>query len=190
MKQGLIGLLCVLPSMLFADSLHEQFAQLIEAPEKTLNCFEADSAYRFCLKNLPNQGIVVVDQQGNEAYRPYYFDNWPDEPKNGLYRIRQGDKIGFAEAKTGKVVIEANYDCAYPFENGKAHVGIGCQRETDGEHSWWVGGHWVWIDLQGNRITAHPASWDLRLFEFYLTNHFIYTISINMINLLIINCYC
>ncbi|ELZ5940694.1 MULTISPECIES: WG repeat-containing protein [Providencia] len=152
MIKRLIVMLIVIPAISFANSLSEQFAQFLEQPDKPLNCFEADSAYRYCLKNQPKQGVIVIDRQGNEVYQPYYFDNWPDEAQEGVYRIRQGDKIGFADAKTGDIVIAAEYDCAYPFENGIANVGIGCKTETAGEHSWWTGGQWKWIDLNGRTV--------------------------------------
>ncbi|MEX6256226.1 hypothetical protein [Providencia huaxiensis] len=72
------------------------------------------------------------------------FDNWPDEPQEGLYRFRKGNKIGFQRSH-GKSVFDAIYDCAYPFKGGKAKVGIGCETQTDGEHSWWAGGKWTTI---------------------------------------------
>lgn len=152
--QRLLLLVSVMPSMLLANSLHEQYVQLLDDPEQQLSCFEPDSYYQYCLKNIPHQGLFVIDKQGNKVYQPYYFDNWPDEAKDGVYRIRQGNRIGFADEKTGNIVIEAKYDCAYPFENGKANVGTGCQLETDGEHSWWVGGDWVSIDTHGHVITS------------------------------------
>lgn len=158
MTKSLFILMLAVPHMMFANSLHEQYEQYIEQigePDIVISCFEAGSAYQYCLKHIPKQGMVVIDKQGNEVYQLYFFDSWPDEPKDGLYRIRQGDKIGFADAKTGNIVIDATYDCAFPFENGKANVGTGCMRETDGEHSWWLGGNWHWIDLQGNATTAN-----------------------------------
>lgn len=154
-SRRLLLFICVMPNMLFADSLHEQYVQLLDDPEQELSCFEPNSPYQYCLKNIPHQGLFVIDKQGEQVYQPYYFDNWPDEAQDGVYRIRQGNKIGFADEKTGNIVIEAKYDCAYPFENGKANVGTGCQLETDGEHSWWVGGDWVWIDLNGHLTTAN-----------------------------------
>ncbi len=68
-----------------------------------------------------------------------------DEPQEGLYRFRKGNKIGFADEVTGKIVFDAIYDCAYPFKGGKAKVGIGCETQTDGEHNWWTGGKWTTI---------------------------------------------
>lgn len=153
--QRLLLLVSVMPHMLLADSLHEQYVQLLDDPEQELSCFEPGSSYQYCLKSIPHQGLFIIDEQGNQVYQPYYFDNWPDEAQDGVYRVRQDNKIGFADEKTGNVVIAAKYDCAYPFENGKAKVGTGCKLETDGEHSWWVGGDWVWIDLNGHLTTPN-----------------------------------
>ncbi|QCJ69244.1 hypothetical protein C9446_04830 [Providencia heimbachae] len=138
-------LLVALSFSLFADNLDEQYTLWVNDQQNEIKCFESSSPYQYCLRLDPNGGLYMADSQGNEIYRLYYFDNWPDEAKEGLYRIRKGDKIGFADEKTGKIVVEAKYDCAFPFENGKARVGVGCRTETDGEHSWWVGGEWTVI---------------------------------------------
>ncbi|HGN1706970.1 TPA: WG repeat-containing protein [Providencia rettgeri] len=141
---GLVSLIVIAGSSV-AQNLEEQFSLWVADEKDKINCFDSQSDFQYCLRALPNKGLVVVDETGQEVYQLYYFDNWPDEPQEGVYRIRKEDKIGFADALTGKIVIEAIYDCAYPFNGGKAKVGVGCETQTDGEHSWWVGGEWITI---------------------------------------------
>lgn len=128
-----------------AQNLEQQFSLWVENKKDKIECFEPQSSFKYCLGERPNSGLAVFDQKGQEVYQLYYFDNWPDEAQDGVYRIRKENKIGFADAISGEVVIDAIYDCAYPFEVGKAKVGIGCETQTDGEHSWWVGGNWTTI---------------------------------------------
>ncbi len=127
------------------QGLDEQFRLWVSGEKDNIQCFDNQSYFQYCLRKLPNKGLVVVDKKGDEVYQLYYFDNWPDEPQEGLYRFRKGNKIGFADEVTGKIVFDAIYDCAYPFKGGKAKVGIGCETQTDGEHSWWTGGKWTTI---------------------------------------------
>lgn len=127
-----------------AMPLEDQFQLMAEGESAQIRCFEPSSPFLYCLKGdvYTKSGIKLVDKQGNEVYQFYYFDNGLDPASEGLYRIRQGEKIGYANARTGEIVIKPIYDCAYPFENGKADVGKKCELQTDGEHSWWVGGEW------------------------------------------------
>lgn len=128
-----------------AQNLEQQFSLWVADEKDKIACFEKQSSFKYCLSQLPNKGLGVIDQAGREVYQLYYFDNWPDEPQDGVYRMRKEGKIGFADAITGEIVIDPIYDCAYPFGTGKAKVGIGCETHTDGEHSWWVGGQWTTI---------------------------------------------
>lgn len=142
---GMLAIFCSTP--LFAQNLDQQYSLWVDDQKSQIRCFVAESPFQYCLRESDDGDLIVADKHNQEVYRIYYFDNWPDEAQDGVYRIRQGDKIGFADATTGKVVIEATYDCAYPFEEGKAKVGVGCKTQTDGERSWWVGGDWTTITL-------------------------------------------
>lgn len=142
-----IGLLLAvfLAIPLFAQNLEQQYSLWVDDQRNQIHCFEETSSFQYCLRESTDGKLIVADKNNREVYQIYYFDNWPDEAQEGVYRIRKGNKIGFADATTGKIVIDAIYDCAYPFEDGKAKVGIGCKTETDGEHRWWVGGDWTTI---------------------------------------------
>ncbi len=103
------------------------------------------------------QGWKVWDENMQETYQIYVMDSGPDFESNGLYRILQNGKIGYAFAKTGLVQIKGQYDCAWPFAKGVAYVGVHCQHKTDGEgHGYWVGGQWQKINQQGE-ILEHKT---------------------------------
>ncbi len=70
----------------------------------------------------------------------------------GLFRIMENNKIGFADAATGKTVVKPQFDCAWPFENGVAKVSIDCKIQSDGEHSGWVSNNWYYIDKTGRKV--------------------------------------
>lgn len=122
-------------------------------PDSVSNCFKADNPFVYCMFEQKKAGWIVLDNEGNEPYQVYYFDNGPDYSESGLFRVRKGNKIGYADGTTGKIVIEPQYDCAYPFQADTARAGYGCTLQSDGEHSSWIGGNWITIDKTGKKLT-------------------------------------
>ncbi|MCC3156328.1 WG repeat-containing protein [Hymenobacter sp. 15J16-1T3B] len=104
----------------------------------------------------PGLGFVGIDRQERVLFRVHAFDNGPDYPVEGLFRI-VGDsgRLGYADT-LGRVVIAPRFGAAFPFEHGRARVGRGCQAETDGEHSWWACAEWYYVDRQGRRLEETP----------------------------------
>jgi len=96
-----------------------------------------------------DQKWVLVDEQKNVLYDVFIYDNGPDVPSDGLYRIVKAGKIGYADAVTNTIVIEPQYDCAYPFENGKAKVSTNCKTVQEGDHGIWESDAWQLIDKKG-----------------------------------------
>lgn len=96
-----------------------------------------------------DQKWVVVDEQKTVLYDVFLYDNGPDTPVDGLYRIVKNGKIGYADASTNTIVIEPQYDCAFPFENGKAKVSTNCKTVQEGDHSIWESEDWQFIDKTG-----------------------------------------
>lgn len=92
---------------------------------------------------------VVVDEQKTVLYDVFLYDNGPDAPVDGLYRIVKNGKIGYADASTNAIVIEPQYDCAFPFENGKAKVSTNCKTVQEGDHSIWESEDWQFINKTG-----------------------------------------
>ena len=47
-------------------------------------------------------GFIAIDNQDNELYKIFPFDNGPDYTSEGLFRIVQNNKIGYADSLSGK----------------------------------------------------------------------------------------
>ena len=93
-----------------------------------------------------NHKWVLIDQQKKVCYEVFPYDNGPDYPSEGLYRVIKDGKIGYADQTTNVVVIPPQYDCAFPFENGKAKVSNDCKSTQEGEHSIWTSDVWEFIN--------------------------------------------
>ncbi len=92
---------------------------------------------------------VIMDSKKTTLYEVFPYDNGPDNPSEGLIRVVKNGKIGYADAKTYAIVITPQYDCAFPFENGKAKVSNNCKTVKDGEHSVWTSDTWQYVDKKG-----------------------------------------
>lgn len=92
---------------------------------------------------------VIINRKKQTLYEVFPYDNGPDNPSEGLIRVVKNGKIGYADAKTYAIVIAPQFDCAYPFENGKAKVSNECQTVKEGEHSIWKSDVWKYVDKQG-----------------------------------------
>jgi hypothetical protein len=99
-----------------------------------------------------DSGFVLINRHGKHIYQIFPFDNGPDLTSEGLYRIIENGKIGYVDSVTSKMVIEPQYDCAWPFENGKANVSLNCITMSDGDYSRWESSEWFYIDKQGRKI--------------------------------------
>ena len=120
---------------------------------KYLMCY-TDKFDNFAIVSSKDKGLIGIDRNENVLFNVYVFDNGPDYPSNGLFRIVKDGKIGYADLN-GKIVIQPQFDCAYPFKNGKAKVGKGCKEQTDGEHRWWTEGNWYTINKKGKVIKTN-----------------------------------
>lgn len=101
---------------------------------------------------VDEKGWAMIDKTGKVLLRPFVYDNGPDYFVEGLARFRENGCIGFFNTR-GQKVIPAEFDFAYPFENGVARVASGC-REVRGpdEHTTVEGGVWSTIDITGRRL--------------------------------------
>jgi hypothetical protein len=114
-------------------------------------CF-TDTFRKYAIVIDSGKGIVGIDRHENVLYNLFIFDNGPDYPSNGLFRIKVAGKIGYADAATGKIVVMPQFACAWPFEQGFAKVAMDCQTHQMGEHSTWVSDHWFYINRAGMRV--------------------------------------
>ena len=98
-------------------------------------------------------GFVGIDRNEKILFQVFPYDNSPDSPKEGLFRIiDSNNKIGYANTK-GEIIIKPQFECAFPFSNGKAKVALVCQKskEKEGEHTTWLSNQWYYIDTSGRR---------------------------------------
>lgn len=128
----------------WGEAVHPDFKEcllFVTAPEKPSGPLEKHQ--------LDNGKWVIRDSRKKVLYDIWPFDNGPDYPSEGLFRIVKNGKIGYADEKTFAIVIPPRFDCAFPFENGKAKVSNQCKIVRDGEHSTWESGHWQYVDKKG-----------------------------------------
>jgi Permuted papain-like amidase enzyme, YaeF/YiiX, C92 family len=127
------------------------------APGKYEQCLTDTFRTHAIVMTRADHQWVVIDRKEAVQYAVFPFDNGPDYPSEGLFRIVKDGKIGYADAITYTIVIPPQYGCAYPFENGKAKVSRNCQTTQDGEHSTWTSDSWEYIDKTGAAQSAAAA---------------------------------
>jgi len=98
-----------------------------------------------------HDGIYYINKNA-QLVRTHLFDNGPDYFKEGLARTIKNNKFGFINKKL-TVVIQPQYDFAFPFHNGLARVCNDCSLKPVGEHKTVEGGQWGLIDKQGKVVT-------------------------------------
>ncbi|HUS01764.1 MAG TPA: WG repeat-containing protein [Chitinophagaceae bacterium] len=104
---------------------------------------------------VADPGFVLIDKTGKHIFKIFAFDNGPDYTSEGIYRIVDNGKIGYVDSITSKVIIEPKFDCAYPFENGKAKVSVNCKTVKafpEDEHSTWESDDWFYVDKTGKIV--------------------------------------
>ncbi len=94
---------------------------------------------------------IAVDKNDRELYGVFWFDNGPDYFSEGLFRIKKDGKIGYAN-KIGIIIIQPQFDCAFPYKNGKAKVSNDCKAIPDGENNRWESEKWFYIDKTGKKL--------------------------------------
>ncbi|HWK06852.1 MAG TPA: WG repeat-containing protein [Puia sp.] len=119
-------------------------------------CF-TDTFRTYAIVAVPQKGFVAIDRQEKILYEVFPFDNGPDYPSDGLFRIIIKNKIGYADASTGKIVINPQFACAWPFEHRVAKVSIDCKKQSAGEHYTWLSNSWYYINKAGKKVTPPTA---------------------------------
>lgn len=129
----------------------DQNGNIAILPGKYAACF-TDTFRTFAIVEKPGSGFVAIDREEHILYQVFPFDNGPDYVSDGLFRVLENNKIGYADATSGKIVIKPQFGCAFPFDKSIAKVSTDCKTQTDGEHSAWVSDNWTYIDKTGNEI--------------------------------------
>jgi WG containing repeat len=130
--------------------------------DKYLTCY-TDTFRNFAIVSVRNFGFAGINRSEKVLFKVYPFDNGPDEPSEGLFRIIKGDLIGFANMN-GEVLISPKFAAVGPFSGEYAMYCRGCHVESDGEHEAWVGGKWGFIDKKG-RVAIKPIYDDVSSFK-------------------------
>jgi hypothetical protein len=143
--------------LLVSDSISGKCGYRNEAGELVIPLGKYAMCYTDTFRNYAvvlayGKGMVGIDRHEHVLYNVFIYDNGPDDPSDGLFRIKKGGQIGYADAPTGKVVIAPKFPCALPFENGKAKVSFDCKTKGDGEHSAWISDHWFYVNKAGVRL--------------------------------------
>lgn len=141
------------PLFLKEDTITGSFAYYDQHGKKILGDYKmafTDTLTGFAI--VADSGFVLINRKGEHLFQIFTYDNGPDYPSDGLYRIVKDNKIGYVDALTSLLVIEPVYSCAYPFENGKAKVSLKCKTINDGEHPSWESEKWFYIDKKGKKL--------------------------------------
>lgn len=141
----------------FNDTLNEgcgyknQEGEIIISPGKFSLCI-TDTLRNFAIVYKSTLGWLGIDRRENILFEVFPFDNGPDYPSEGLFRIMENDKIGYADVTTGAIIIKPRFQCAYPFENGTARVSDECSVKSGGENRSWISEKWYFINPKGERV--------------------------------------
>lgn len=122
-------------------------------PFGRFSVFETDTLVTYTFVKDNEKGVVGINRKGEILFDAFiYGDVQLDQYSEGLVRILQNKKIGYAD-KTGKIIIKPKYKCAFPFINGKAKVANDCEETKDElNHSKWKSNSWFYINKNGEKI--------------------------------------
>lgn len=95
--------------------------------------------------------LIGINVEGKKIYEIHQVDNGADYLHEGLFRILQNGRFGYANQK-GIIKIKPSFECAYSFKNGRAKVAKSCDLVEEGEHQIMKSKHWFYIDKSGNRV--------------------------------------
>ena len=149
--------------LLFSDTTKDDYGYRNQQGDTVIQlgkysiCY-TDTFWTYAIVLKPHTGFVAIDRQQNVLYKVFPFDNGPDDTSDGLFRILNDNKIGYADAITGKVIIQPQFDCAFPFENGLAKVSIHCSIQPEDEHKAWISDSWFYIDKTGKKVNRDGST--------------------------------
>lgn len=122
----------------------------INTPKEEYISFYTDTIKYFGIFGT-KKGLKGMDRNGNYLFDVFIYDNGPDYFQEGYFRVVRNGKIGYAN-KFGEIIIPCQFDCAWPFENGKAKVSNNCQLIKEQEHTIWQSKEWYFITKNGTKI--------------------------------------
>jgi len=126
-------------------------------PGKYMICY-TDTFRNYAVVLGAQSGLIGINKREETLYKVFVFDNGPDYPSEGLFRIWRNGKMGYADERTGKIILYPQFTCGFPFENGKAKVSLtSCESvpvDKDGEHHRWETEGWFYIDHTGKKVDS------------------------------------
>ncbi len=124
--------------------------EIIIPAKKYDHCF-SDTFKTYAIVVKANK-FVAIDRDEKVMYTVFPFDNGPDYPSEGLFRITENGKVGFADEKTGKVVIKPKFACSEPFENGVSKASFECKKRMLYEYELCESDNWIFVDKKGEIV--------------------------------------
>jgi hypothetical protein len=100
---------------------------------------------------IPQEGWAYFNRRGLFVVRHVAnFDNCADSFHSGLVRVVSAGKWGLVNS-VGAVVVPLEYDGILDPDEGDSRWSAckGCRTVSDGEHSWFEGGNWCWLNQSG-----------------------------------------
>ena len=124
-----------------------------------------DTMWYFAFVYKEKNGIVAINRNNQIIFRPLADNLEPDPPSDGLFRIIENNKIGFANMK-GEIVIPPRFEAVMRFHHNVAAFCIGCRMEYDTitEYGYWTGGKWGFINKRGE-VVVEPQYDDLGIWN-------------------------
>lgn len=95
-------------------------------------------------------GWVYINRRGEVVVSDVaVMDNGANVFHHGLVRVTRDHRWGLADTR-GRLVVPLEYDGMLDYQPGKGwQVCTGCRAASDGEHGWFEGGRWGWLDRHG-----------------------------------------
>ncbi len=150
----LMCVLCIIESVgLSAYPVHTK--RIINNPSVILMHRDSSKIHEIVYKE--GKGFLAFDTAGIVLFEVFPFENGPDYPSDGYFRIVEDGKIGYAD-EMGNIRIKPQFKAALPFQNGMAAISNSCSLIKEGEHRIWEGGKWGFIDPNG--LIAIPEQFD------------------------------
>jgi hypothetical protein len=119
--------------------------------EKYLICF-SDTFDNYAIVGTQDEGIVAINRQEEILYQVFVYDNGPDYPSDGYFRILQDGKMGYADAPTGESESSLNIQLPSHLKINMLLFVSNCDLIEEKDHYYWTNGQWGLIDKNGTMV--------------------------------------
>jgi len=113
-----------------------------------------DPHQKMAATGAEGEGWIYIDRTGRVLVRNVAtMDNGADSFHGGLVRVTRDGKWGLATAR-GRLAVPMEFDGMLDPHEGERRWAAckGCRTAGDGEHGWFEGGTWYWIDRKGSVV--------------------------------------